>query len=152
MSNDIGSTHKSGSALPKEHIPLTESEEHTWSMLAHLSIIINLFTGILGPVVAFVIYLVYRDRSRYVSYHALQSFILQLITWVGGGIIIATSWIITGILSAVIIGICLIPISLLISLIPVAAVVYGIIGGIKCNQEEDFKYWLIGDWVRSTLE
>ena len=27
----------------------------------------------------------------------------------------------------------------------------GVIAGIKCNQGEDFKYWLVGDWVRGTL-
>ncbi len=47
-------------------------------MLAHLSILINLFTGVLGPVAALIIYLVYKDRSRYVAYQAMQSFIYQL--------------------------------------------------------------------------
>lgn len=131
---------------------LSQADERTWAMLSHLSILINLITGFLGPVAALVIYLIYKDRSKYVAYQSLQSFILQLITWVGGGIIIATAWIITGILSAVLIGICLIPISIILSLIPVAAVVYGIIAAVKCNQGEDFKYWLIGDWVRSTYE
>ncbi len=31
------------------------------------------------------------------------------------------------------------------------AVIYGIIGAIQVNQGQDFKYWLVGDWVRSTL-
>src|SRR6478609_6695117 len=32
-------------------IPLSASEERTWAMLVHLSVLINLFTGVLGPVV-----------------------------------------------------------------------------------------------------
>jgi uncharacterized protein len=28
--------------------------------------------------------------------------------------------------------------------------VYGVIGAIQTNQGQDFRYWLIGDWVRST--
>lgn len=131
--------------------PLSPSDERTWAMLAHLSILLNLITGILGPVGALVIYLIYQDRSRYVAYHALQSLIFQLIVWVGGGALTAVAWTVTGILSAVIVGILCIPIALLVSLIPVAGLVYGIVGGIQCSQGEDFRYWLVGDWVRGTL-
>lgn len=137
--------------IPTPPLPLTPSDERTWAMLAHLSVLVNLFTAILGPVVAFIIYLVFRDRSRYVAYHALQSLVLQLIVWVGGGVIIGAAWTIAGILSAVIIGLFLMPIACLLSFIPLIAPIYGIIGGIKTSQGEDFKYWLIGDWVRSTL-
>lgn len=137
---------------PVTPLPLSPSEERTWSMLAHLSILINLVSGFLGPVVALVIYLVFKDRSRYVAYQSLQSFLLQLIAWVGGGIITGIAWTITGILSAVLIGLCLIPLAIAISAIPLASLVYGIIGAIKTNQGEDFRYWLIGDWVRGTLE
>jgi uncharacterized protein len=48
------------------------------------------------------------------------------------------------------IGICLIPFAILISAIPLVALVYGVIGAIQTNQGQDFRYWLIGDWVRST--
>jgi hypothetical protein len=120
-------------------------------MLAHLSVLANLFTGFLGPVVALVIYLVYKDRSRYVAYHAMQSFVMQLIAWVGGGIIAGILWAISSILTVVLIGCLIMPIALLFSLLPLAALVYGIIGGVQCNQGQDFKYWLVGDWVRGTL-
>ena len=53
-------------------VPLSPSEERTWAMLAHLSVIVNLFTGFFGPIAALVIYLLFRDRSRYVAYHSLQ--------------------------------------------------------------------------------
>lgn len=131
--------------------PLSPTDERTWAMLAHLSVLLNLITGILGPVAALIIYLVYKDRSRYVAYQSLQAFLMQLIVWVGGGFLTAAAWTVTGILSAILIGICLIPIAVLISLIPLAALVYGVIGAIQTNQGQDFRYWLIGDWVRSTL-
>jgi hypothetical protein len=120
-------------------------------MLAHLSVLINLVTGAFGPIAALVIYLVFKDRSRYVAYQSLQSLLLQLIGWVGGGIIVGAVWAITGALSAVLIGLCLIPFALLITLfLPVGTIVYSIIAAVKTNQGEDFRYWLIGDWVRST--
>jgi hypothetical protein len=119
--------------------------------MAHLSVLINLVTGIFGPVAALLIYLMFRDRSRYVAYQSLQSLLLQLIGWVGGGLIIGAAWAVTGALSAILIGLCLIPFALLITIfLPLGTIVYAIIAAIKTNQGEDFRYWLIGDWVRST--
>lgn len=138
-------------AQPLSPMPLSPSEERTWSMLAHLSILINLVSGVLGPVAALIIYLIFKDRSRYVAYQSLQAFLLQLIAWVGGGILTGIAWTITGILSAVLVGLCLIPFAILISAIPLAAIVYGIVAAVQTNQGQDFRYWLIGDWVRSTL-
>ncbi len=131
--------------------PLSPSDERTWAMLAHLSVLLNLVTGILGPVAAFLIYLVYKDRSRYVAYHALQSTIFQAIWWVAAGFLAVIAWTISGILAVVLIGCLLMPVALLISLLPVGALIYGVIGAIQVNQGQDFRYWLTGDWVRSTL-
>jgi hypothetical protein len=138
-----------------QNLPLSPSEERTWAMLAHLSVLLNLVTGFLGVFAALLIYLLFRDRSRYVAYQALQAFLFQLIWWGGGGVIIGITWAIVGLLSAVLIGIVLIPVALVVTavvaLMPLAALVYGVIAGIQANQGEDFKYWLIGDWVRGTL-
>ena len=134
-----------------ESTPLTPSEERTWAMLAHLSILLNLVTGLLGLVAALAIYLIYQNRSRYVAYHALQSLIFQLIAWLGGGALTGIVWMVTGTLSAILIGLLCIPFALVISAIPLASIVYGIVGGIQCSQGQDFRYWLVGDWVRGTL-
>lgn len=131
--------------------PLSPSDERTWAMMAHLSVLANLVTGFLGPVAALVIYLVYKDRSRYVAYQSMQSFIFQLIWWVGAGVVAGVSWAITGIFSAILIGLVCIPLSCLVSLVPIGALVYGVIGAVQCSQGQDFQYWLIGDWVRDTL-
>ena len=131
--------------------PLSSSDEHTWAMLAHLSVLANLVTGILGPVAALVIYLVFKDRSRYVAYHSMQSFIFQLIWWIGGGALTGIAWTFTGITSIALIGLLCIPLACLVSLIPIGALVYGIIGAVQCSQGQDFRYWIVGDWVRNTL-
>jgi len=135
--------------------PLSPAEERTWSLLAHLSILLNLVTGFAGPIAALIIYLVYKDRSRKVAYHALQALVFQLICWYGGGLLIGALWATVGILSVILIGIILIPIAIIMTLVlvalPVGAVIYGIIGAIQVNQGQDFKYWLVGDWVRGTL-
>jgi hypothetical protein len=120
-------------------------------MLAHLSVLLNLVTGFLGVGAALVIYLVYKDRSRYVAYQAMQSFIFQLIFWAGGGLLIGMMWAVVGALTAVLVGILLIPfaviLTLLFLLMPLLALVYGVIGGIQCSNGEDFRYWLVGDWA-----
>ena len=135
--------------------PLSPGDERTWAMMAHLSVLTNLITGFLGPVAALLIYLIYKDRSRYVAYHSLQSFIFQLIWWGGAGALIGLMWAVTGVLSALIVGILLIPIALLLTpvflLMPFASLIYGIVGAVQTSQGQDFKYWLIGDWVRGTL-
>jgi len=131
--------------------PLNPSDERTWAMLAHLSALLNLVTGFLGPVGALVIYLVFKDRSRYVAYQSLQSLIFQLIAWVGGGILTGVAWAMTGVLSAVLVGLLCIPLALVVTLIPLAALIYAVVGAIQCSQGQDFQYWLVGEWVRGTL-
>ncbi|MBE0681311.1 MAG: DUF4870 domain-containing protein [Anaerolineales bacterium] len=132
-------------------LPLTPQEERQWAMLAHMGVLVNLVSGFLGPLVPLGIYMVYKDRSRYVAYQSLQALIFQLIWWVGGGALTGIAWAITGALSAVIIGVVCIPFACIISAMPLVALIYGVYGGIQTNQGQDFKYWLVGDWVRSTL-
>ena len=118
-------------------------------MLAHLSVLVNLVTGFFGPLAALLIYLIYKDRSRYVAFHALQSMIFQLICWVGGGAIVGAAWAISGSLVAVFgLGCLLMPFALLLTVALVMAPVYSIAGAVECSQGRDFRYWLIGDWIQ----
>jgi len=127
--------------------PLSAEDEKTWAMLAHLSVLLNLITGILGPVAALIIYLIYKDRSRLVAFQAMQAFVFQLIVWVGGGILTALAWGIVSLLVIVVVGICLVPVAILVSFIPLAAVIYGIYAAIQVSQGQPFRYWMIGDWL-----
>ncbi len=134
-----------------ENLIVPSSEERTWACLAHLSILLNLITGFLGIVTALIIYLVYRDRSRYVAYQAMQSLVFQLIFWAGMGVLAGILWVITVPLLFILVGFCLLPIAILVSIAPLGAMVYGVVAAIQCNQGEDFRYWLVGDWTRGTL-
>ena len=136
---------------PVAPAPLSPAEERQLAMFAHLGVLVNLFSGFLGPVVPLAIYLIYKDRSRYVAYQSLQGLIFQIIWWIGGGVLTGVVWTITGTLSAFLIGLICIPFACIISAMPLVALVYGVYAGIQCNQGVDFKYWLIGDWFRSTL-
>ena len=95
-------------------------EERTWSALAHLSIFLNLFTGFLGPVVALVIWMVYRGRSGRIASHAMRSLWYQ-IAWL---VILTVGWIVTGILTLVLIGFLLVPVMTVLSLVPFVHAAY----------------------------
>jgi len=101
---------------PYGHVGGTMSarDERTWSALAHLSTFVNIFTGFLGPVVAFIIWLVHRDKSPTVAHHALRSVFYQT-AWL---VAIAVGWTVTGLLMAVVIGIVFVPVMLLVTLAP----------------------------------
>jgi hypothetical protein len=137
---------------PEPLEPLSQSDERTWAMLAHLSTLLNLVTGFLGPIAALVIYLIYKDRSRYVAYQSMQSFVFQLVFWLGAGVLAAILWTVSLLFSIVIVGLCLMPVAFVISLVPFAALVYGVVAAIQCSEGVNFKYWLVGDWVRGTYE
>jgi hypothetical protein len=143
-------------AAPASPYVAQNSEDRTWSMLAHLSVLLNLVTGILGPIVAIIIYLVYKDRSKYIAYQSMQSFVQQLICWVGAGLVIAGIWIVTALLSIVLVGLLCIPFSLILSVIlaalPLVSLVYGVVGAVETSQGKDFRYLWVGDWVRGILE
>jgi uncharacterized protein len=88
--------------------------ERTWSVLAHLSTFLNLFTGFLGPVAAFVIWLVYRDDSPTVARHALRSVFYQ-VAWLNA---IFIGWTVTFALMAILVGFLLVPVMALVTLAP----------------------------------
>jgi uncharacterized protein len=108
-------------------IGMSPRDENTWSVLAHLSVFVNLLTGFLGPVVALIIWFVYRDRSERVSFHALQSALYQL-AW---AVILAVGWTITGLLTVIIIGLLLIPLMIVLSVVPFVHMAYA---AYKVNQ------------------
>jgi uncharacterized Tic20 family protein len=103
---------------PAPHAPIggamSVRDERTWSALAHLSTFLNIFTGFLGPVAAFIIWLVHRDRSPTVAHHALRSVFYQT-AWL---VAIAAGWTVTVALMAVLIGFLLVPVMILVTLAP----------------------------------
>jgi hypothetical protein len=132
--------------------PLTTREENTLAMIAHLAILLNLVTGVLGLVVALVIYLAYKDRSRYVAYQSLQAIIFQLVFFFGAAILAGVVAIVSTPLVLVCIGLFGLVLALLLALVPIGALIYGIVAAVETNHGRDFQYWLVGQWVRKTYE
>ncbi|MBV9453281.1 MAG: DUF4870 domain-containing protein [Rubrobacter sp.] len=119
--------------LHKPRVGISAQAESTRSALAHLSIFLNLFTGFLGPVVAFVIWLVYKDRSQRVAAHAMQSLWYQ-VAWL---VTLGIGWTVTGILMSVLVGFLLIPVMLLLSVVPFVHATYT---AYRANQGVDYLY------------
>ena len=117
---------------------MSVQEEKSLSVLAHLSVFLNLFTGFLGPIVALVIWLVYRDRSQKVAFHALQSMLYQ-VAWLG---LLGIGWAFTGLLMLVLIGFLLVPVMALLTLVPFANAAYA---AYKVGQGVDFRYPFVAD-------
>ncbi len=137
--------------MPVAPQPLSPQDERLWSMLAHLSVLLNLMTAVLGPVGALLIYLVFKDRSRAVAFHAMQSLLMQLTLWIGGGLLTGAAWAVTGLLSAVLVGLLCLPVACLVSLLPLAALGYGIYGAVEASQGKAFRYYLFADWADRIL-
>jgi uncharacterized protein len=122
--------------------PATEQmnlqDERTWSVVAHLSVLAGL-VGLM-PLGALAIWLVYKDRSRRVRFHALQALWYQ-VAWL---VILVVGWFVTLVLSLVVIGLLLVPVMLVASLVPF---VHGCYAAYRVNQGEDYRYPFIADRI-----
>jgi uncharacterized Tic20 family protein len=117
---------------------MSPQDERTWSMLAHLSVLAAL-VGLM-PFGALIIWLVYKDRSPRVRFHALQALWYQ-IAWL---VILVAGWFITLVLSLVLIGLLLLPVMLIASLVPF---VHGCYAAYKVYEGEDYRYPFIADKI-----
>ncbi len=154
--------------------PLSTEDERLWAMLSHasvpLTLVLSIFSaGVLLPIVIFaplVIYFVYRDRSRFVAYHALQAFVMQLVATFGvlgvgivGVILLGLAIAVSAVLSIVLVGIpflILFVLGLVVFILAVIAApfvlgVYSLVAAIETYNGRDFRYKWIGEWVEQWM-
>ncbi|HEX8261008.1 MAG TPA: DUF4870 domain-containing protein [Rubrobacteraceae bacterium] len=129
---ELGATHPAS---------MSAQEEKSWSVLAHLSLFLNLFTGFLGPIAALVIWLVYKDRSQKVAFHALQSMWYQ-VAWL---VLLGAGWAFTGLLMLVLVGFLLVPVMVLLTLVPF---VQGGYAAYRVSRGEDYRYPIVADLLQ----
>ena len=120
---------------------MSAQEEKSWSVLTHLSLFLNLFTGFLGPVAALVIWLVYKDRSQKVAFHALQSMWYQ-VAWL---VLLGAGWAFTGLLMLVLIGFLLVPVMVLLTLVPFVQAGYA---AYRVSRGEYYRYPIVADLIQ----
>ena len=117
---------------------VSAQEERTWSVLSHLSMFLNLITGFLGPVAALITWLVYKDRSQKVAFHALQSMWYQI----GWLVILAVGWTVTGLLTIILIGFLLIPVMAIVSVVPFVHAAYA---AYRVSKGDEYRYPVAAD-------
>ncbi len=120
---------------------MSPQDERTWSIVAHLSVLAGL-VGLM-PLGALIIWLVYKDRSRRVGFHALQALWYQL-AWI---VIFTVYVLVTVVLSIVTLGIAaivLVPLAFLLAVVPLA---HGCYAAYKVSQGVDYRYPFIADRI-----
>ena len=99
--------------------------------MAMLSYLLGIFTGFLGPLV---IWLMKKDQSKFVGFHALQALLLHAVVTLG--------YILSSVLFVVIIGFLTMPVFALLGL------VFSILAGLAANRGEWYEIPVIGPIAR----
>ncbi len=125
----------------------TSDEERLWGMLAHLLTLLG-YVVVLGQYIApLVIYLVYRERSKFVAFHALQALYFQLA-------VLVLTILVTSVLVLVSIVTCGVGAILTIPVVLAATVLvlyYTIRPAIEANNGNWYEIPLVGGWARTSV-
>ena len=132
LSDDTtGGSYPSGGSMSPQ-------DERTWCVLAHLSVLAGL-AGLM-PLGALIIWLVYKDRSQRVGFHALQALWYQ-IAWI---VILVAYSLVSAVLSLIIIGIFMFFLLPILALIPL---IHGCYAAYKVSQGVEYRYPYIADRI-----
>jgi uncharacterized protein len=130
----IGSTTGTTTGMSQ----MNAQDERTWSMIAHLSVL-ALLIGLM-PFGALIVWLIYKDKSPRVRFHAAQALWYQ-IAWV----VILVAWTFLSIvLTLVLIGFLMFFLLPLLVLVPL---VHGCYAAYQVNQGIDYRYPFIADYI-----
>jgi uncharacterized Tic20 family protein len=149
-------------------------EERLWAAVAHASVWVTFITAFatagfsvpLSIFVPLVIYFLFRNKSDYITFHALQAFVIQLLGTVGalavlviGGIAWVIGLFVALLLMLVLIGFVLAPVWALVGmlglvivfLMPFAMLLFGTIAAVQTYNGRDYRYPYIARWVDRQL-
>jgi uncharacterized protein len=120
---------------------MSVQDERTWSIIAHLSVLLEL-VGLM-PFGALLVWLLYKDRSRKVRFHALQALWYQ-IAWIVIFIVYALVTVILSIVTLGIAAIVLVPLGFVLGIVPLA---HGCYAAYKVSQGVEYRYPYIADRI-----
>lgn len=157
--------------MPRSYSTLRVSDdERMWAAVAHASawitVLGGLFTGglflVISIFIPLIIYFMFRQKSDYVAFHALQAFVLQLVGTVGafallimGGLVWMVGMVIALLAMVILVGFILAPVWALVGLalmvvvavMPIAMLLFGTMGAIETYNGRDYRYPYIARWV-----
>jgi uncharacterized Tic20 family protein len=120
------------------------ADEKLWGMLAHLLTLLGYIVTLGQYIAPLVIYLVYKDRSQFVAFHALQALFFQLLALAVSVALILFSIVTLGL------GVLLaVPLAIALA---IAVLVYTIIAAIQANNGVWYELPIVGRWARNTLQ
>ncbi len=153
------------SPRPAAYLGLTR-EEINWAAVAHGAVVVTVLLGlgsagvtvILGLAIPALIWYLYRGKSEYVVDQARQATIYQgflVVAVLLGGLLIGAGWAVTSALLAVVVGVCVLPFTVLLTLVAGAVVLAAVIGGpvyglyaaYEAYHGRPFRYWLLADLI-----
>jgi uncharacterized Tic20 family protein len=108
---------------------MSAQDERTWSVIARLM-----------PFGALLVWLLYKDRSQKVRFHALQALWYQ-IAWI---VILVAYSLVSAVLSLIIIGLFMFILLPILALIPL---IHGCYAAYKVSQGVDYRYPYIADRI-----
>jgi uncharacterized protein len=117
---------------------MTAQDERTWSIIAHLSVLLGL-VGLM-PFGALLVWLIYKDRSPKVRFHALQALWYQ-IAWI---LILVAYTLVSLVLSLVIVGIFMFLLLPILALVPL---VHGCYAAYQVSKGVEYRYPYIADRI-----
>ena len=120
---------------------MSAQDERTWSVIAHLSVLVAL-VGLM-PFGALLVWLLYKDRSRKVRFHALQALWYQ-IAWIVIFIVYALVTVILSIVTLGMAAIVLVPLGFVLGIVPLA---HGCYAAYKVSQGVEYRYPYIADRI-----
>jgi uncharacterized Tic20 family protein len=120
------------------------ADEKLWGMLAHLLTLLGYIVTLGQYIAPLVIYLVYKDRSQFVAFHALQALFFQLLALAVAIALVLFSIVTLGL------GVLLaVPLAIALA---IAVPVYTIIAAIQANNGVWYELPIVGRWARNTLQ
>ena len=120
---------------------MSPQDEQTWSVLAHLSVLL-LLVGLM-PFGALLVWLIYKDRSEKVRFHALQALWYQ-IAWVAILVVYSIIAVFLSIVTLGIAAILLIPLAFVIGVVPI---IHGCYAAYQVSQGVEYRYPYIADRI-----
>lgn len=113
---------------PHDDLPGMTQDDKTLAMLAYL---LGIFTGFVGPLV---LWLLKKDQSKFIAFHALQALFLHAVVVLG--------YVLSGLLTFVLIGFLTYPAFFLLG------VVFSLVAGLAANRGEWYEIPTLGAFTR----
>ena len=121
--------------LPTElQVANASKDERTWAMVGHLAALAGLVFPVGNLIGPLVVWLIKREESKFVAFHAKQCMFFQIFAAIAAIILL--------------IPMVTIPLTFLIYL---GAMAYAIYGAVQVSGGKDFEYYWVGPWVRRSM-